>query len=270
MTGEELAKAGCKYMGVSYSRLDCQAFVEKAMADCGLSKNLPGSNAWYRECMANGWVGYPDECIKQFGVIPVGAFLFILNQNGKEPERYKKDGIGNASHIGIYTGMTGSKMCEIARQSGVSNPDKYNYGNGAMHSSSSRGCVCTSKFAGKAIDGGWNRVGLWSRIDYSDAYSKVEVVKVEPYQAKVVGGKLNLREQPNFGAESLCRIPDGEIITVVDEAPEWAKTGYSGHTGWVKMEFLEPIVQDGETVAVSRKRLQSVYDELGDMLGLRG
>ena len=257
-------------MGIPYSKLDCQAFIEKALSVGGINKNLPGSNAWYRLCKSEGWVGTPEECIKRFGIIPVGAFLFILSNNGKEPKRYKTDGIGNVSHIGIYTGMTGAKMCEIARQDGVLNPEKYNFGNGALHSSSSRACVCTSKFSGKSISGGWNRIGMWNKLDYSDAYVRVEVEKIEPYQAKVVGGKLNLREQPNLGAESLCRIPDGEIITITDEALEWAKTAYNGHTGWVKKSFLEPITQDGDTVAVSRKWLTDAYDIIGGYLGLRG
>lgn len=93
---------------------------------------------------------------------------------------------------------------------------------------------------------------------------------MEPYQAKVVGGKLNLREQPNSAAERLCQIPDGEIVNVTDEALDWAKTAYNGHDGWVMKQYLEPITQDGDVVSVSKKRLMAVYDELGDILGLRG
>ena len=77
-------------------------------------------------------------------MIPNGAFLFILEQDGGEPAKYRADGIGNASHMGIKTGI----------------------GEGAIHSSKSRGCVCTSVFRDKSINGGWNRVGLWDAIDY--------------------------------------------------------------------------------------------------------
>lgn len=92
-----------------------------------------------------------------------------------------------------------------------------------------------------------------------------------PYQAKVVGGALNLREQPSKASERLCKIPDGTIITVTDEAVEWAKTSYSGHDGWVMKTYLEPVPDGGgETVTVSRAEMESVYNMLGNWLGRRG
>ena len=106
-------RAAPKYLGTPYSKMDCQAFVEACLKDIGISKNLPGSNAWYRTMT---WVGTPEECEHSFGSIPVGAFLYVLKQDGGEPEKYKSDGIGNANHIGIYTGMTGKEMVELAKQ----------------------------------------------------------------------------------------------------------------------------------------------------------
>ena len=263
---EDVILAAPKYLGTPYSRLDCQAFVEACLKDAGDRTNLAGSNAWYRECMRHGWVGSPDECKQRFGAIPKGAFLFILKASGNEPEKYKGDGIGNASHIGLYTGESGKQMVEQAMQDGVSNAMQYDFGDGAIHSSSSRGCVCTSKFSGKSINGGWNRIGLWDGVDYEVGRGET----MESYQAKVVGGRLNLREQPNSAAERLCQIPDGEILTVTDEAGEWAKTAYSGLEGWVMKCFLERISQDADVITVSRKRLEAIYDGLGDILGLRG
>ena len=140
----DVAKAGCKYLGTPYSRLDCQAFVEQCLADNGVWRNLAGSNAWYREMT---WRGTPEECKRQFGEIPKGAFLFILEKDGKEPEKYRKDGLGNASHIGLY----------IGRESG------------AIHSPYSKNGVYYSYFAGSTINGGWNRVGLWNELDYGES-----------------------------------------------------------------------------------------------------
>ena len=273
-SGTEIADRSPKYLGVPYSTMDCQKYVEKVLADCGINKNLAGSNAWYRFVMQNGWVGTPEECKKTFGEIPIGAFLFILKQDGNEPEQYKPDGIGNASHIGIYTGMTGAKMVELARQMGNPNGAKYNFGNGAMNSSNSRGYVCTSKFSGKSISGGWNRVGLWDKINYGGQVNQLlngGGSSVEPYQAKVVDGRLSLREQPNTNADRLCWIPDGTVVTVTDEAMDWAKTSYNGYTGWVMRKYLQPVGADsGETVAVGKKQLEAIYDQIGDWLGLRG
>ena len=141
-SAEEFSRAGDKYLGRAYSEMDCQKFVEKCMADVGLRIDLAGANAWYRKM---SWVGSPEECVRRFGCVPKGALLFILEKDGKEPAKYRGDGKGNASHIGIKTGR----------------------GEGAIHSSSSRGCVAQSKFRDKTIpNGGWNRVGLWDRFTY--------------------------------------------------------------------------------------------------------
>ena len=158
---QEVVKASPRYLGTPYNELDCQAYVEAVLKDVGISVNLAGSNAWFREVKAHGWVGTPNECKAKYGSIPPGAFLFVLKQDGKEPAKYQGDGIGNANHIGIYTGLSGEQMCAMG---GVTTA--YDFGNGAINSSKTRGFVCTSKFAGKAINGGWNMVGLWNKIDY--------------------------------------------------------------------------------------------------------
>ena len=143
--GNQLGDVGFKYVGTPYSVMDCQAFWEKCLSDCGYNKNLAGSNAWYRYIMEHGAVMSPEECVRQLGCVPRGAALFILQHDGKEPEKYKADGIGNASHIGICTGSRGK---------------------GALASSKSRGCVAESDFKGKSIKGGWNMVGLPNFVAY--------------------------------------------------------------------------------------------------------
>ena len=261
-SANDLIRVAPNYLGVPYSHLDCQAFVERCLRDIGIDKNLPGSNAWYREVKGHGWVGTPEECKKQYGTIPPGAFLFILNQDGKEPEKYKGDGIGNASHIGIYTGMSGSEMVRIALDGGVSDASKWNFGDGAIHSSASRGAVCTSNFKGKSISGGWNRVGVWDQIDYGGG-------NVDPYQARVVDGALNLREAPSKSANRIIQIPDGSVVTVLDESGGWSKVQYSAFEGYAMSEYLERIGEP-DTVQVPRDDLRTMYDVIGEWLGLRG
>ena len=148
VSAQKVSLMGDKYLGRTYSQMDCQAFVEQCLADAGLPVDLTGSNAWYRTMT---WVGTPEECRAKFGSIPVGAFLYILEQNGKEPNQYKADGLGNASHIGIYIGRN----------------------SGAIHSSYSRGGVYYSYFAGSTINGGWNRVGLWTELDYGETVNEM-------------------------------------------------------------------------------------------------
>ena len=259
----DLIRVAPNYLGVPYTHLDCQAFVERCLRDIGISKDLAGSNAWYREVMGNGWVGSPEECKKKYGLIPPGAFLFILANDGKEPEKYKGDGIGNASHIGIYTGMSGAEMVAIALDGGDADAQKWNYGDGAIHSSASRGAVCTSTFKGKSISGGWNRVGLWNQIDYGGG-------NVDPYQARVVDGALNLREAPSKSALRIIQIPDGSEVTVLEDLPDgWSRIQYSAFEGYAMSRYLERI-SEPDTVQVPLEDLRAMYDAIGDWLGLRG
>lgn len=222
--GNKLAEVGFRYLGTPYSQMDCQAFVEKCLRDCGMDKNLAGSNAWYREVMKNGTVMTPEECVQKLGCAPPGAFLFILEQDGKEPEKYKPDHIGNASHIGICTGSRGE---------------------GAINSSASRGCVCESKFKGKSINGGWNRVGLWDPVayDYGGGAEPAPEPEPEPevWTAKVwaeKGNTVNLRKRASKLSALVERIKVGETVDVLKYGAEWCQVRWRNYTGYMMTEFL--------------------------------
>ena len=221
VNGNELGDVGFQYLGTPYSVMDCQAFVEKCLRDCGNNTNLTGSNAWYREVMAHGWVGTPEECTRQFGYIPKGAFIFIWAQDGKEPEKYKKDGIGNASHIGIVTMPRGE---------------------GAINSSYTRGCVCESKFAGKTIpNGGWNRIGLWDQVAYGiepkpDPEPQPVTENAEVYASN--GKPVNMRKFAGKTAALIDKVPCGETVEVLEYGDTWCKIRWRGKTGYMMTEFL--------------------------------
>ena len=227
--------AGDKYLGRSYKEMDCQAFVEKCMSDVGLHMDLGGSNSWFREIMKHGWTGTPEECMKTFGQIPKGAMLFIWEPvSANTPEKFRKDGIGDITHMGIKTGRN----------------------DGAIHSSSSRGCVATSVFKDKTIkNGGWNRIGLYEKFTYGksidwylehgggaapDDPDEKKEEEVVPLQGKVTapkGSTVNLRKSKD--GPLLERILVGTPVTVVDYGPEWCKIIVGGLTGWMKTEFID-------------------------------
>ena len=270
----DLCKVSLKYLGQPYSKIDCQAFVERCLADIGIHDNLPGSNAWFRRMT---WTGTPEECKKSFGAIPPGAFLYVLKQDSKEPEKYKPDGIGNASHIGIYTGMTGAEMC---KQSGIAGAEKYNFGDGAINSSSTHKSVCTSRFAGKAIRNGWNRVGLWDKLTYGFDFDAGDDYKGDDYlTAKVWAGSgatVNLRSSPSRSAPLVDQVPVGDTVNVYEQAGEWYWVSWHGKPGYMMAEFLifdgkQPDQEDkgNDSITVSRARLQAVFDELGAILGAK-
>ena len=109
-TGKQYAEQAkqTKYDKLKYDQYDCQAFCELVLKDIGIRKpdgavyNWKGSNDIARH--ACSWIGTKEECIKQFGSIPLGAWAFIWDNTGNEKKRGYYDGLGNYSHIGIYVG----------------------------------------------------------------------------------------------------------------------------------------------------------------------
>ena len=263
-----LIRAAPKFLGVPYSTLDCQALVEKCLSEIGIRENLSGSNAWFRHMT---WTGTPEECKRSFGRIPPGAFLFILEHDGKEPEKYKTDGIGNASHIGIYTGMTGAEMCDIAISDGIVDAERYNFGNGAIHSSQSRGCVCTSKFTGKTINGGWNRVGLWDKLSYDIDIPGEPTEEVKPMTATVNGPNgetVFLRTKPSSQASWICRVPTGAEVETGENKNGWTAVTYDGQKGYMMSKYLAPAGSDPKqdaTVPVQRSWLIGLRQQVTDI-----
>lgn len=94
-----------KYTGKPYSELDCQGFVEQVLKDCNVRKsdgtpyNWRGSNSMWRNAL--DWKGTIAECVQTFGNIPLGAWVFIVSNDGGEVERGYYDEQGNAKHVGI-------------------------------------------------------------------------------------------------------------------------------------------------------------------------
>lgn len=91
------------YIGTPYSTLDCQAFVERVLKDCGYSYNWRGSNHMWRDALK--WKGSLEEYKATYGtdIIP-GVWVFGWRDDGGEVARGYKDGEGNAYHVGIYIG----------------------------------------------------------------------------------------------------------------------------------------------------------------------
>lgn len=279
ISAEQFSLEGDKYLGRSYNEMDCQAFWEKCAADAGLKKDLAGSNAWYREFAKSGWVGSPEDCKTQFGSVPKGATLFIHAFDGGEEKRGYHDGLGNASHIGIKTGR----------------------GKGAIHSSSTRGCVAESAFKDKTVpNGGWNKVGLHPWFSYGERIDKIlsavvasgndsaEVTPAAEAAGKATPGKevkpeveewsemrvtaasgttANLRKAPDTNSERVAKIPLGQVVRASPEQNGWRQIQFGNKTGWMMTAFLEPTE---ERVTVPKAELEKVYDMIGGMLGLRG
>ena len=108
-TGIEFAQCALlpKWDKYTYDKMDCQGFVEAVLKDIGVRKSngsvydWRGSNSMYRNYYS--WRGTVEECIKQFGSVPVGAFVYMWESTGEQEKGYK-DGLGNFTHVAIYCG----------------------------------------------------------------------------------------------------------------------------------------------------------------------
>lgn len=133
-----------KWDKYKYNQLDCQGYVEAVLKDIGIRKsdgscyNWRGSNSMYRNFYS--WRGSIEECIKNFGSVPLGAFVYIWDPSGEEDAGYH-DGLGNAKHVGIVCGP------DLVRDSTRSTKSK-------------RDGVGSRTLAG------FNRVTLFSGLDY--------------------------------------------------------------------------------------------------------
>lgn len=201
--------------GITYQQEDCQAFVENTVKRAGGEiKDYRGSNDMFR----NGCDPEPVElktALKE-GLLSPGCVLFIVEHDGKEPDQYKKDGRGNASHIGFYT------------------DGKYE----VVHSSASKGGVVPS-----TLKNGWTHIGWLKAVDYLQDDAPVVVAPTAQVVADS-GDTVRLRVKPGRDAVTLVKVPVGSLVEVLARAPDWWQVAYLGTTGWMMREYLR-LAEDG-------------------------
>ena len=145
ITGKQLADAAVAAipMGITYQQEMCDAFVRNSFKRAGGDMGrYAGSNDMFRNALS---VMYPLDMAKNM-LVP-GALLFIV-----EPGHNAKynDDLGDASHVGIYTGAPEAEV---------------------MHSSASRGGVFPS-----TLKNAWTHMGLpkggylWRRIPVEEEH----------------------------------------------------------------------------------------------------
>lgn len=136
-------------VGYTYEEMDCQAFVEHCVKQAGGQMDYRGSNDMARNA---AWLGTVDNARAQGKLVP-GAGLLIHEETG-EPERYRGDGLGNFSHVGLYLGP--DAITDTGR-------DGLRRGCDAAHSSQTMGRV-----AGTTLENGWTHVMWFPEIDYGE------------------------------------------------------------------------------------------------------
>lgn len=81
---------------------DCQGFIEAVVRKLKGSMGFRGSNDMFRNAV-NFVV--PIKQAKEQGIMKPGGLLFVVKNDGGEIPWGYKDGLGNAAHVGFYTGL---------------------------------------------------------------------------------------------------------------------------------------------------------------------
>lgn len=222
---------------IPYSQYDCYKIVRQAVRDNGGDMQYSGSNDVYR----NGceWVMPLYDAIAQEKLL-TGMVLFIVEPDSDStPAKYRGDGKGDASHMGLFTGLTDLETGVLTE---------------VVHSSASRGGVYPS-----TLKNAWNWAGKLKDVDYSewtefgestDSEQGGASAKTTPSATQYAtvdvpeGENLRMREIPASGGKYMLKIPRGTELTIIAHKNGFGQTTYRGFTGWVDERYLR-YVADG-------------------------
>lgn len=91
------------------------------------------------------------------------------------------------------------------------------------------------------------------------------------YQGIVIGdGMLNMRKAPSAKAARIMQLPVGTVVQVTEENGDWLRVTYGAADGYVMAQYIDKNTTAGTMISVDRSVLEAIYDEIGDLLGLRG
>lgn len=196
---EEAIRVARGLIGTAYSELDCINFIKKVI------RVSEGGDNRYTTAGTNAlWDSdskrgkYRDLTWKQAGIS--GAKPGMLAFMGV--------GTGDVNHTGLVT------------ERGT-----------VVHSSKSRGGVVETALSEK---NGWNGLGVYRMIEMAENAGAAPTGTAYIVCART---GLRMRKKPDIRGEYMQMLPDGAVITVLEEQAGWFKTTYKGYTGWVSAEY---------------------------------
>lgn len=140
----------CKGPRIEYGDVDCQAFIEQCVNDCGGALDTSGTNDMVRNHCA--WLGTIENARAEGRLVPGAGLLIHEDDESGLPAKYQGDGLGDFSHVALYVGDGAlydedkngkARLCD------------------AVHSSQTMGRV-----AGTTVKNGYTHVMWFTEIDY--------------------------------------------------------------------------------------------------------
>ena len=191
-------------IGMPYSELDCINLIKKVI------RTAPGGDKKYTTAGTNDlWnsdsksAKYRDLTWKQEGISDAKAGMLA----------FMGVGTGDVNHTGLVT------------ERGT-----------VIHSSKSWGCVVETELTAKD---GWNGLGVHRNINVGREADEDTTADIQVGTEYIVCAQkgLRMRKKPDIRGEYMQMLPDGAVITVLEERAGWFKTTYKGYTGWVSAEY---------------------------------
>lgn len=176
-TGKSVAAAALQAVGVGYTydEMDCQAFVEHCVKQAGGQMDYRGSNDMARNA---AWLGTLENAKASGKLVPGAGMLIHEDTEANLPAKYRGDGLGDFSHVGLYVGENALTDTDKSGQKRACD---------VVHSSSSMGRV-----AGSTLKNGWTHVMWFPEIDYG--------MDVQPG----VGIGAEISQETETGTESIA------------------------------------------------------------------
>ena len=90
-----------------------------------------------------------------------------------------------------------------------------------------------------AAKDGWNGLGVHRNINVGREADEDTTADIQVGTEYIVCAQkgLRMRKKPDIRGEYMQMLPDGAVITVLEERAGWFKTTYKGYTGWVSAEY---------------------------------
>ena len=222
--------------------IDCSGAWVRCYKKHGFSI-LHGSNSIFRkECSSTGQITSKD-------VLKVGMMVFKNRFDGKEPEKFKNDGLGNFYHIGAVTSVN-PLVITHATSPNAKQDKKFN-----------------------SNMNGWTHWGIGNKVEISDVVvddnlddGGDETVatsgELQDKNCKIVansGSTVNIRKSESQKGELVVRVPVGDTVLVTsdsgnsyvgvrweDVAGVYKKVG-KVYTGFMAREFLAVYDENSDT-----------------------
>lgn len=203
ITSSEAIRMARRLIGTPYSELDCINLIKKII------RTAPGGDKTYTTAGTNELWNSADSAPRyrhltwrQEGI--VGAKPGMLAFVGV--------GTGDVSHVGLVT------------ERGT-----------VLHSGKSRGGVVETELTARD---GWNGLGVHRDINVGRE-ADADTADVQAGTEYIVCAQkgLRMRKKPDIRGEYMQMLPDGAVITALEERAGWLKTTYKGYTGWVSAEY---------------------------------